>query len=275
MSIQAKLGAVLLGGLLLSSSGCGVIQVGNRSGGAAQAGVTQTSAPVATETAMAPAPTASVTVAVVSIPAATAPAATAPATGTSESMPVPAATATLVDTPAASGNPLDALAKLAGAMNTVKSFRAHVTSVPANPNTESTMEWVLPDRFRVIASQGEFIRIANTYYIKLGPGKWISGTLDAQNKNVPMPPDPREQVIQMVTSGAATFSGPDMLGGRPMLVYQVKLPAPEGTFVTSFKLWVGATDGLPYQEVTTTKDGTKTTVVFYDYNADIQINPPA
>jgi hypothetical protein len=62
--------------------------------------------------------------------------------------------------------------------------------------------------------------------------------------------------------------GPDILDGKPMLVYQYTLnnsPA---------KLWVGVADGLPYKVESVSKSGAKTTVTISDYNAQIVLTPP-
>ncbi len=133
------------------------------------------------------------------------------------------------------------------------------------------MEFVLPDKFHMIAGQGEFIRIGNTMYVKLGPNKWSSGTL---GQNIPSISDPRDEVARLISGGGASFVGADVLDGRPVLVYQFN-PPDQGRGTLSAKVWVGATDGLPYKEQAVLSGNVTSTVTFYDYNADIQINPPA
>jgi hypothetical protein len=175
--------------------------------------------------------------------------------------------------PTSASNPLAALARVVTTLNSVKSFRAHVTTpaAPAGAGGESTMEFVLPDKFHMIAGQGEFIRIGNTMYIRLGPNKWTSGTL---GQSAPAISDPRTEIANLISSGGATFVGPDVLDGKPMLVYQFT-PAAQIQRLVSGKLWVGATDGLPYKEEAISGGTVTSTITFYDYNADIQINPPS
>jgi hypothetical protein len=94
--------------------------------------------------------------------------------------------------------------------------------------------------------------------------------------------DPK--IIDDITEKAEVkYLGTDTLDGVPMLVYQYTIKDLMGTgndMVT--KSWIGATNGLPYQtESESDMDlGTgkiihsKSTVTYYDYNADIKIEPP-
>jgi hypothetical protein len=250
---------VFLGGAILACVGCSSNVLTN-----GQAATALPAIPVNLQTtATPPTPSASTTTASTQRPSTEAGNSSLPI---ATQAPAPTATA---------GNPLEALARVVGSLNAVKSLRARVTTTPALPNTDgqSTLEWAMPDKYHVISVAGEFIRIGNMMYIKLGPNKWTGGALQS------MPPmqDPRDQVAQLISSGAASYSGTDVIDGKSMLVFQFN-PAAGGTpvaGVVSGKLWIGAADGLPYQEEATLQRGVQTKVVFYDYNAQIEINPPA
>ncbi len=94
--------------------------------------------------------------------------------------------------------------------------------------------------------------------------------------------DPK--IIDSLTEKAEVkYIGADTLDGVPMLVYQytIKDLLGKGNIMVT-KSWIGATDGLPHQtESESDMDlGTgkmihsKSTIIYYDYNADIKIEPP-
>ena len=77
------------------------------------------------------------------------------------------------------------------------------------------------------------------------------------------------------------FVGHEALDGSPALVYQFKLKGAEGQ--SSGKIWISASDGLPRKIEndggmgTNSNGGTsksKLVVTYYDYNANIKIEPP-
>ena len=74
----------------------------------------------------------------------------------------------------------------------------------------------------------------------------------------------------------AKLIGPDILNGKPMLVYQFNYTFTQDNIniTTTTKLWVGVSDGLPYQEVIQGNlngiESTTTNLVEYDPSIQIQ-----
>jgi hypothetical protein len=63
------------------------------------------------------------------------------------------------------------------------------------------------------------------------------------------------------------------LDGRSTSVFQYKLSCSETNY--SIRLWIGNTpDALPRKLEGTADNGTKTTIIYYDYNATIVLTPP-
>jgi hypothetical protein len=223
-------------------------------------------------------------------PAPTQPAATAagaptqipPAiTETPASSPTATEAAATATTSSNTTNPLDLLSQLLNNFSAVESLRVQITQTGGTPTPMSagmTMDVVKPDRMHsVIPGLGEVIQIGTTYYLRQGAnGTWTKMALPA-GAAPPAPPgtlfDPKAFVTAIVNTKGISFSGPDVLDGKPMLTFTYTPDPSENSDVVSGKLWVGATDGLPYKGQATQKDGSVLTVVF-SYNTGVQINPP-
>jgi hypothetical protein len=172
-----------------------------------------------------------------------------------------------------SANPLDALKGVFHNFAGVKSFRAKMTtSGGTTANQEMTLESVMPDRFHIVSKQFEAYLIAATFYMKAGnqwqkmalPKSFDLGLVDARKL---------EAELQATTE--TKLIGVEVLDGTPTVVYQytttIKTPTP--TTYTA-KVWVAVADGLPRKMESTTKAGVKTVMTYYDYNANIVIEPP-
>jgi hypothetical protein len=205
--------------------------------------------------------------------------------------PPPAATATSAPTPTAAptvaptagptaptavpttANPLDALTRIFRGWAGVKSFRAKITVTPTTgAATETDLDVVMPDRFHVVSKQLEAIAIAGTYYVKLA-GQWqkiaLPKTIDLSFADL------KKIEAELGASSDVKLIGPEVLDGTPTLVYQytTTTTTPISTTTTS-KVWVAVADQLPRRMESVAKSGTKTTVIYYDYNAAITIEPP-
>ncbi len=228
----------IIGALLiaLSTSACNVLQ----GGPANNPTPTKTSAPPTVP----PTPTA--------VPTATQPPATA--------------------TAASSANPLDALRKVFSGWGSVKSFRAKFTRTSGTTTSDGTLEVVLPDHFHFISKQSEVIVIGKTFYIKTGT-QWQKVAL-TQGFDFSFA-DVKKLQEELGVATEVKFIGPDVLDGAPMLVYQYTstYKGPPAITTTS-KVWVAVSDSLPRKSETTGSTGAKTVTTFYDYNANIAINPP-
>ncbi len=192
------------------------------------------------------------------------------------STPLPPPTPVLPTATAAptSVNPLDALTAMFRGWSNVKTFRAKATVTPAKGAAqEMTMEVVVPDRFHLTSKTFEAIKIGSTMYMKIG-ASWQKITL-GQNLDFSFG-DIKKLESELGTSTDVKFLGAEVLDGTPTLTYQytVSIKTPTPTTTTS-KVWVAVADGLPRRMESTSKNGTKTVVTFYDYNASFTIDAPS
>jgi hypothetical protein len=172
-----------------------------------------------------------------------------------------------------SANPLDALKSAFRGFAGVKSFRAKTTTTGGTGGTqEMTMEFVTPDRFHMISKQFEAYIIGGTFYMKVGT-KWEKTTMP---KGFDFSAgDPKKLEAELGISTETKFIGPDVLDGSLTSVYEytttIKTPTP---MTTTSKVWVGVADGLPRKRESASKSGIKSVTTYYDYNANIVIEPP-
>jgi hypothetical protein len=173
-------------------------------------------------------------------------------------------------------NALEDITRAMRAQMDVRSFRVRMEfSFPGNSNTR-IVEFVAPDRFHMISDKNEALIVGPTTYMKDPKGAWQRVPMDV-NAMVQSFRDP--SIIDEVRKSAdAKFIGPDTLDGAPMLVYQYTMSNAFGTNSTSMtKAWIGASDGLPRRlEIDGNVGSVKARAVntYYDYNADIKIEPP-
>lgn len=194
------------------------------------------------------------------------------ATATTAATATPAPTATPTAAPT-SANPLDALTRIFRGWVGVKSFRAKITSTTAaGATTEINLDVVMPDRFHVVTKQLEVFVIGSVYYVKTG----------SQWQKVALPKgldfsfaDLKKIEAELGASTDIKLIGPDVLDGAPVLVYQytitIKTPTP---LTSTSKVWVAISDQLPRRMESLSKTGTKTVAIYYDYNANIAVDPP-
>lgn len=183
--------------------------------------------------------------------------------------PIPTATATAVPTPA---NPGLALSNAFRAWGAVKSLRAKMTTTGGTTGTqEMTMEMVMPNKFHMTSRDAagkelEMYLIGTTFYMKVGT-KWQKMTMPA-GMNLDFA-NPQKVAASMGLQKDVKFVGAEVLDGVPTLIYQYTSTQ---KYVT--KVWIGALDSLPRKSESEPKAGPKTTVIFYDYNANITIAAP-
>ena len=175
----------------------------------------------------------------------------------------PRSTPTTAAQPSTGGNPLDALTKSFTNWGSVKSFRARM-STTGTP--EMTLEMVSPDRIHMSGSQFEMILIGNTSYVKIG-NTW-------QKMNLPQSVDvnlfnPKSYQTQIQGLPDIKLIGPDTVDGVPTMAYQFGTTLKGQSQSTTTKIWIGIADGFPHKIETG-----GTTITFYDFNANIAINPP-
>ncbi|HEY0097805.1 MAG TPA: hypothetical protein VGB76_02525 [Pyrinomonadaceae bacterium] len=181
--------------------------------------------------------------------------------------------------------PLDVMTRAMRAQLDAKSYRAHVTTTLAdNAPNKMIIEYVAPDRYRMVndmqvggkSVSQEFIIVGNGSYIKAPNGQWMRSPVDA-SEIVKGFRDPK-MLDELAKTADVKFVGADVIGGAPMLVYQYTQNNPMGMQLKSVsKTWLSVADGLPRK---TESEGefqgkkTKTLVSISDYNADIKIESP-
>jgi hypothetical protein len=154
-------------------------------------------------------------------------------------------------------------------------FRAKLESTLEGRLSVITYEFVAPDRYRMRNGPTEMIFVGQDAFLKtLGSWQKVATSLQNQMKAIRDP-----QVVEQVKQATdVKFIQPDTLEGKPMLVYEytsTDLLGVEGK--TRAKTWVGMFDGLPYKsefENVTGSVTAKGVLTWYDYNADIKIEPP-
>ena len=188
---------------------------------------------------------------------------------------------------AESDKPVEVMTKAVRAQLDAKSYRAHVTSSPANgASTHMLIEYSAPDRYRMTvegpggeAGKGfkmEYVIVGGATYVKTPNSGWVKSPVDA-SEMIKSFRDPK-MLDELTKAADVKLVGPDTLDGAPMLVYQYTQDNPMGMkFKSTAKTWLSVADGLPRK---TESEGefngqkTKTLVVISDYNADIKIESP-
>lgn len=162
-----------------------------------------------------------------------------------------------------------------------KSFRGRMSGATTSSGVAIgggalEIEFVAPDRYHWSAQgkgeRGEIIFIGKDMYARKGDGAWMKGQGAFGEALIKQFRDSLE--LRMARYEEIKFTGTDTVDGSPMLVYQYQLKDDPATGKGGpGKLWVGASDGLPHQVETEIKGG-KVYFTYYDYNADIKVEPP-
>jgi hypothetical protein len=189
---------------------------------------------------------------------------------TSTFTPVPTSTPTMIPTPA---NPSESFLKMFGTWKNVKAFRVKMTSTDSKGAvTQTTLEFVAPDRYHLTTDKTEFIIIGSTFYLKSNT-TWLKTAmprgLDFSIADV------KKLEAEVKANTTTKFVGADVLDGAPMLVYEytTTIKGPPAITTTS-KTWVGVVDQLPHKSESTSSTGTKTVALYSDFNGDIKIEAP-
>lgn len=192
----------------------------------------------------------------------------------------------------ASADPRADVTKAMRASLAAKTYRSRIVSASSSGSDRTmTAEVVSPDRMHMTMQmdmpgratvKSERIIVGKESYVRTGDAPWQKdpfgmGDVLSQLR------DPK--LIEAIEQRAEVkYLGTDTLDGAPMLTYQYTIkdllgPGKDGVS----KIWIGATDNLQHQLVTESDVDplntgkmihSKTTVSFYDYGADIKIDPP-
>jgi outer membrane lipoprotein-sorting protein len=171
---------------------------------------------------------------------------------------------------------LDVMSEAMKAQLAAKSYRARMESVSDERKVTATVEYLAPDRIHMVSNVNEMIVVGPDTYMKPANGSWQKFPVDV-NQIISSFRNP--QMIEDLRSSAdPKLVGADTVDGIPTNVYQYTVKNPAGMTGTSVaKVWIATTDNLP-RKMETESDfsgkHSKTLVTYYDYGADVKIEPP-
>jgi outer membrane lipoprotein-sorting protein len=173
-------------------------------------------------------------------------------------------------------NLLDTMTEAMKAQFAAKSFRARMESLSEGKNITATVEYVAPDRIHMISNVSEMIVVGSNTYVKPVNGSWQKFPMDV-NQIISSFRNPK--MIEDLRNGTdARLVGTDTVDGVAVNVYQYTMKNPTGITGTSVsKVWIATSDNLPRKMETESEFNGKTSkthVTYYDYGADIKIEPP-
>jgi hypothetical protein len=195
-----------------------------------------------------------------------------------------------------SGDPREDLKKAFTAQFAAKSFRYRLEFSASKGKAEA--EFVAPDRYHITMTgqspmpgrdaRPEVIIIGGDVFMKIGNMPWQKsgaggGETTLATTIARMAQQFRATDVEqaMAKYEEVKLAGPDVLDGSPAFVYQFRLKGAQAP--TTGKIWIGAGDGLPRK---IEQEGgappnpggdagrNRLTATYYDYNADIRIEPP-
>src|SRR6185295_7304043 len=175
-------------------------------------------------------------------------------------------------------NPLDVLSKAVSAQLEAKSFRARMTTaIDGGKESTRIVECIAPDRFHISGDQDEMILTGGNVYMKTGGGEWTRLLFDP-TQMINQIRDTK-QLDEIRKSTDVVPIGAETVDGVPTMAYRYTMKNPFGMNSTSIcKMWVSLADSLPRKmevEGEFNKTKTRSVVTYYDYGADIKIEPPA
>jgi hypothetical protein len=179
----------------------------------------------------------------------------------------PAAQATATQAPTGGSGDAD-LVRLANAFSQVRSFKATITVESQGTREQATMEFVMPDRFRMTVQGIQIISIGQDLWMNLGTG-WQKQAGAGIGAMMPLTPsDIQESILEMSQTSAVTRKGTDTVGGIRCQIFEVR----DDEYGEISEICV-ADNNLPIRVVSTVANE-KTTVIFSDFNANISIQAP-
>jgi TonB family protein len=175
---------------------------------------------------------------------------------------------------AESDNPREIWKKTFSASQRVKSYRIRI-EIPSVSNAVTIMEYASPNRVHRVRENEEFIWIGKDTYYKKGDDSWEKYSEDSQVSDSPVTALAKF-IRNLAKAEEVKLIGQETVDGIPTLVYQHLIRFNTEPFM--MKTWIGIADGLLRRcEFDTTSGSIKSSAIhtYYDYNADIKIEPPA
>lgn len=146
-----------------------------------------------------------------------------------------------------------------------RSWRTRMTS----PEGTSTTEFVAPDRFRMVLTQGN----TTTEIFIIGRETWVRGGGDCRKVPGTTPVTNPKDLAELTGADTITVTrgNPEMVDGTPTQTYTMAVESRGAT--TRQKLHVATATGLLRRIEVQASQGTML-VDYFDFGAPITINPP-
>lgn len=175
---------------------------------------------------------------------------------------------------------IEAVIKALSAANGVRAFRIRIQFLNAGKVSTTTIEYASPDSVRRVTENEEIIWIGKNTYRKKGDGAWekypekntISRTYLAAGVL-------RQYIKEIEKSDEAKFIGRETINGIPALGYQhTKYFVSDKSRSITTKTWFNEATGLLLKNqlynILLSSLLEPINCTFYDFNADIKIEPP-
>jgi TonB family protein len=171
--------------------------------------------------------------------------------------------------------------KALSATEGVKSFRMRVEYPTFSKTPVTIWEYVSPDRVHFIKGNEEMTTIGKDTYLKKNDGSWVKySKKDKGEVKTEIAATVLKQFISMIEKAdEIKFIGRDTVDGIPTRIYKhTKYAGPNKTNPLTTMTWINEANGslLKHQVYRIATDSTLSHVdyTFYNYNADIKIEPP-
>jgi len=156
----------------------------------------------------------------------------------------------------------------------IKSFRIRSTTAAKTTST-TVLEYVAPDRFRMVTERAETVVTPGATYVRYKGGRWAIAPVDVSEliARFREPKELKEIADPAVTKDFKAL-GPEILDGDQTFVYQYTSAPAEQAAVS--KVWLLAPSGLPKKKEADSEYGSEkihSTQVF-EYDRDIKIEAP-
>ncbi len=171
-------------------------------------------------------------------------------------------------------DPKQALVDAYRGLKNLKSYRIIATTTAKTTST-TTLEYVAPDRFRMVTDRAETVVTRGATYIRYKNGRWAIAPVDV-SELIARFRDPKElqEIADPAVSRDFKSLGPEVFDGTPTFVYQYTAVVDGQTSVA--KVWLLADSGLPRKKETDSEYGSENvrSVQVFEYDRDIMIDPP-
>lgn len=168
-------------------------------------------------------------------------------------------------------DPKQALLEAFKGLQHVKSYRIRSTTIARSVST-TLLEYVAPERFRMVTDRAETIVTRGATYIRYKGGKWAIAPVDV-SELIAKFRDPKD-LDEVAQAREIRLVGPELLDSVPTLVYQYVNG--EASQPTTTKVWVKVSDGLPKKKEAGSEYGSEKirSVQIIEYDPNISIQSP-